>query len=127
MLFRSGTGSGTPFSTDSVSVRYTGQLLPSTSYPAGYIFDTTSPAGTTDATAGVAHMAINSLTDGFATALQHMHIGDKWDVYVPWTLAYGAKGNKSIPGYSVLKFEISLLAYARAGSALPKFHVRAVR
>ena len=124
---QAGTGSGTPFSTDSVSVRYTGQLLPSTSYPAGYIFDTTSPAGTTDATAGVAHMAINSLTDGFATALQHMHIGDKWDVYVPWTLAYGAKGNKSIPGYSVLKFEISLLAYARAGSALPKFHVRAVR
>lgn len=122
-----GTGSGTPLSTDSVSVRYTGQLLPSTSYPAGYIFDTTSPAGTTDATAGAAHMAINSLTDGFATALQHMHIGDKWDVYVPWTLAYGAKGNKSIPGYSVLKFEISLLAYARAGSALPKFHVRAVR
>ena len=110
-----------------MSVRYTGQLLPSTSYPAGYIFDTTSPAGTTDATAGVAHMAINSLTDGFATALQHMHIGDKWDVYVPWTLAYGAKGNKSIPGYSVLKFEISLLAYARAGSALPKFRVRAVR
>ena len=124
---QAGTGSGTPFSTDSVSVRYTGQLLPSTSYPAGYIFDTTSPAGTTDATAGVSHMAINSLTDGFATALQHMHIGDKWDVYVPWTLAYGAKGNKSIPGYSVLKFEISLLAYARAGSALPKFHVRAVR
>ena len=124
---QAGTGSGTPLGTDSVSVRYTGQLLPSTSYPAGYIFDTTSPAGTTDATAGVAHMAINSLTDGFATALQHMHIGDKWDVYVPWTLAYGAKGNKSIPGYSVLKFEISLLAYARAGSALPKFKVRAVR
>ena len=124
---QAGTGSGTPLGTDSVSVRYTGQLLPSTSYPAGYIFDTTSPAGTTDATAGVAHMAINSLTDGFATALQHMHIGDKWDVYVPWTLAYGAKGNKSIPGYSVLKFEISLLAYARAGSALPKFRVRAVR
>ena len=124
---QAGTGSGTPLGTDSVSVRYTGQLLPSTSYPAGLVFDTTSPAGTTDATAGVAHMAINSLTDGFATALQHMHIGDKWDVYVPWTLAYVAKGNKSIPGYSVLKFEISLLAYARAGSALPKFHVRAVR
>ena len=124
---QAGTGSGTPLGTDSVSVRYTGQLLPSTSYPSGLVFDTTSPAGTTDATAGVAHMAINSLTDGFATALQHMHIGDKWDVYVPWTLAYGEKGNKSIPGYSVLKFEISLLAYARAGSALPKFKVRAVR
>ena len=124
---QAGTGSGTPLGTDSVSVRYTGQLLPSTSYPAGYIFDTTSPAGTTDATAGVAHMAVSKLTDGFATALQHMHIGDKWDVYVPWTLAYGETGSKSIPGFSVLKFEITLLSYARSGASLPPFRMRAVR
>ena len=124
---QAGTGSGTPLGTDSVSVRYTGQLLPSTSYPAGYIFDTTSPPGTTDATAGVAHLAVNGLVDGFATALQHMHIGDKWDVYVPWTLAYGTKDYKTIPAYSVLKFEITLLAYARAGAPLPRFRARTVR
>ena len=124
---QAGTGSGTPLGTDSVSVRYTGQLLPSTSYPAGYIFDTTSPPGTTDATAGVAHLAVSGLVDGFATALQHMHIGDKWDVYVPWTLAYGTKDYKTIPAYSVLKFEITLLAYARAGAPLPRFRARVVR
>lgn len=124
---QAGTGSGCPISSDSVSVRYTGQLLPSTSYPSGLVFDTTSPAGTTDATAGVAHMAVSKLTDGFATALQHMHIGDKWDVYVPWTLAYGTKDYKTIPAYSVLKFEITLLAYARAGAPLPRFRARAVR
>ena len=72
-------------------------------------------------------MAVSKLTDGFATALQHMHIGDKWDVYVPWTLAYGTKDYKTIPAYSVLKFEITLLAYARAGAPLPRFRARAVR
>ena len=124
---QAGTGSGCPLSTDSVSIRYTGQLLPSTSYPAGLVFDTTSPSGTTDATAGVAHLAVSGLVDGFATALQHMHIGDKWEVYIPWTLAYGKTGSKSIPGFSVLKFEITLLAYARAGAPLPRFRMRAAR
>ena len=124
---QAGTGSGCPLSTDSVSIRYTGQLLPSTSYPAGLVFDTTSPSGTTDATAGVAHLAVSGLVDGFATALQHMHIGDKWEVYIPWTLAYGETGSKSIPGFSVLKFEITLLSYARSGASLPPFRIRAVR
>ena len=124
---QAGTGSGTPLGTDSVSVRYTGQLLPSTSYPAGLVFDTTSPSGTTPATSGVAHLAVNGLVDGFATALQHMHIGDTWEVYMPWTLAYGETGSKSIPGFSVLKFEITLLSYARSGASLPPFRIRAVR
>lgn len=124
---QAGTGSGCPLSSDSVSVRYTGQLLPSTSYPAGLVFDTTSPSGTTPATSGVAHLAVSGLVDGFATALQHMHIGDTWEVYMPWTLAYGETGSKSIPGFSVLKFEITLLSYARSGASLPPFRMRAVR
>lgn len=124
---QAGTGSGSPLGTDSVSIRYTGQLLPSTSYPAGLVFDTTSPSGTTPATSGVAHLAVNGLVDGFATALQHMHIGDTWEVYMPWTLAYGETGSKSIPGFSVLKFEITLLSYARSGASLPPFRMRAVR
>lgn len=124
---QAGTGSGCPLGTDSVSIRYTGQLLPSTSYPAGLVFDTTSPSGTTPATSGVAHLAVSGLVDGFATALQHMHIGDTWEVYMPWTLAYGETGSKSIPGFSVLKFEITLLSYARSGASLPPFRMRAVR
>ena len=124
---QAGTGSGSPLGTDSVSIRYTGQLLPSTSYPAGLVFDTTSPSGTTPATSGVAHLAVSGLVDGFATALQHMHIGDTWEVYMPWTLAYGETGSKSIPGFSVLKFEITLLSYARSGASLPPFRIRAVR
>lgn len=120
-VLTAGKGSGCPIYSDSVRVRYTGQLLPSTSYPQGYVFDTTNKNGATDATAGVADMKMSDLTAGFATALQRMHIGDQWDVYIPWTLAYGESGNSSIPGYSVLKFKIQLLAYARAGASLPPF------
>ena len=120
-VLTAGKGSGCPIYSDSVRVRYTGQLLPSTSYPQGYVFDTTNKNGATDATAGVVDMKISDLTAGFATALQRMHIGVHWDVYIPWTLAYGESGSSSIPGYSVLKFKIQLLAYARAGASLPPF------
>lgn len=120
-VLTAGKGFGCPIYSDSVRVRYTGQLLPSTSYPQGYVFDTTNKNGATDATAGVVDMKISDLTAGFATALQRMHIGDQWDVYIPWTLAYGESGSSSIPGYSVLKFKIQLLAYARAGASLPPF------
>lgn len=123
-VLESGTGSGSPLYTDSVRVRYEGRLLPSTSYSNGYVFDTTWPDGTTDATAGVADFLVSGLTDGFATAVQHMHIGDKWLVYVPWTLAYGESGNSSIPGYSVLRFTIQLVAYSHAGSSLPPFKAK---
>lgn len=128
-VLREGTGSGCPLYTDSVRVRYTGRLLPSTSYPNGYVFQTTSPDGTTEQTAGVADLPVNGLIDGFSTALQHMHIGDVWDVYIPWTLGYGvnASANNTIPAYSVLRFNISLVAYAHAGSSLPKFRIKPQR
>ena len=116
-----GKGSGCPIYTDSVRVRYTGRLLPSTSYPSGYIFDTTNYNNAADSISGVADFKVSGLTSGFATAVQHMHIGDIWEVYIPWTLGYGTEASSSIPAYSVLKFRIQLVAYARAGSKLPKW------
>jgi FKBP-type peptidyl-prolyl cis-trans isomerase len=35
--------------------------------------------------------------------------GDKWEVVIPYHLAYGEKGNSSIPGYSTLAFEIEVM------------------
>lgn len=116
-----GKGSGCPIYTDSVRVRYTGQLLPSTSYSNGYVFDTTNKNNAADSIAGAADFKVSGLTSGFATAVQHMHIGDVWEVYIPWTLGYGTEGSSSIPGYSVLRFRIQLIAYARAGASLPKW------
>lgn len=120
-VLTAGKGSGCPLYTDSVRVRYTGQLLPSTSYPSGYVFDTTNKNNAADSISGVADLKVSGLTSGFATAVQHMHIGDVWEVYIPWTLGYGSEGSTSIPGFSVLKFRIQLVAYARAGASLPKW------
>lgn len=124
-VLKKGTGSGCPIYTDSVRVRYTGRLLPSASYSEGYIFDTTNPNGIDDSQAAVADFVVSDVVDGFSTALQHMHIGDKWEVYIPWTLGYGItqSASSSIPPYSVLRFIISLVAYSRSGN-LPDFNAK---
>lgn len=128
---KAGTGSGSPLYTDSVRVNFYGRLLPSTSYPEGYLFDSSYSSDFNPATSAPSQFLVSWLTDGFATALQHMHIGDEWDVYVPWPLAYGETGSTNsstgaviIPGYSVLKFHIHLVSYYRAGTDVPDFRAR---
>ena len=39
---------------------------------------------------------VYDFVDGFATALQYMHPGDKWEIYVPYQLGYGDSGKKGI-------------------------------
>ena len=120
-----GSGSGSPLFTDSVRVHYTGHLLPSTSYENGYQFNTSFKNGATAETSAPAQFLVSQLTDGFATAVQHMHIGDKWEVYVPSDLGYGDTGNGgSIPGHSVLVFDIQLVSYYRAGTDVPDFQAK---
>lgn len=46
---------------------------------------------------------------GWTTALQHMVKGDKWEIWVPYQLAYGEDGWQSMPGYSTLVFEIEVV------------------
>lgn len=46
---------------------------------------------------------------GWTTALQHMVKGDKWEIWVPYQLAYGEDGYSSIPPYSMLAFEIEVV------------------
>ena len=52
------------------------------------------------------------LIEGFQTALCNMHIGDHWEVYIPWQKGYGKRSDADIPGYSTLVFEILLLGVA---------------
>ena len=64
-----------------------------------------------------AHLLVGSTVDGFATALQHMRIGDRWLVYIPWQLGYGEVAKDAIPAYSTLVFDLQLKGFARAGYA----------
>ena len=47
--------------------------------------------------------------DGWQIALQQMHAGDKWIIYIPSEMGYGSKASGPIPGYSTLIFEVELL------------------
>lgn len=52
------------------------------------------------------------LIEGWIIAMQQMHIGDKWEVYIPSEMGYGKFSQPGIPGGSTLIFEIELLGIA---------------
>lgn len=118
-VLNKGTGSGCPMFTDSVRVSYRGRLTPSTTYPEGYVFDESYSGEYSPQTATPVTMAVSAVVDGFSTALQNMHIGDHWRVYIPQQLGYGTSDQSSIPAYSTLIFDIALSAYYRPGTDIP--------
>lgn len=130
------TGSGTvcPLYTDSVLVHNFGKLIPSKTYKTGYVIEKSYEGDIDDydeKTARTKKWAVNGLIDGYTTALQNMHVGDRWKVYVPWTLAYGTTDyNKTIPAYSVLVWNIKLLGIYHPGETVPdlnaKMHITGV-
>lgn len=112
-VLKEGTGSGCPLYTDNVYVHYIGHLIPSVSYPKGFLFDksTQTEALNLATDRPVLFFTDAVTTDGFATALQHMHVGDYWRVYVPYQLGYKGVAQTGIPAYSTLIFDIYLCEY----------------
>ncbi len=53
---------------------------------------------------------LRELIPGWIIALQQMHVGDKWELYIPAEQAYGRLNQPGIPGGSTLIFEIELIA-----------------
>ena len=53
---------------------------------------------------------LRDLIPGWIIALQQMHAGDRWEVYIPASQAYGKINQPGIPGGSTLIFDIELLA-----------------
>lgn len=138
-----GTGSGCPMYTDSVMVYNFGKLLPSKTYINGYVIEkswdgiggqkvSNDEATNYEAdfqkfnasTAIAKSWGVSGLIDGYTTALMRMHIGDRWRVYVPWTLGYGTTTSNSIPGYSVLVWDITLLGYYHPGADQPNIDAK---
>ena len=59
---------------------------------------------------------LSGLVSGWQEVLQHMRVGDRWEVYIPWQYGYGSAGQKNsqtntfvVMGYSTLIFDIQLL------------------
>ena len=79
-----------------VSVYYKGMLID------GKVFDDNTAQGYPDA------FRLADLIVGWQIALTQMCVGDKWRIYVPAEVGYGAMNVAGIPKHSTLIFEIEL-------------------
>lgn len=96
-VIKAGQGAS-PKAADTVRVNYEGTLLD------GKVFDSSLRSGQP------AKFRVDGVIPGWTEALQLMHVGDKWRVFVPSELAYGANGAGGVIGpHSVLVFDIELL------------------
>ncbi len=122
-VLEEGSGTESPLFTDSVWVAYRAHLIPTTSYPEGYVVDQSYTDDFSWETADVTKGA--SWIEGFATALMNMHVGDRWRVYVPYPLAYGSASATGRPAYSNMVFEMALFDFWHPGETRPSFKARA--
>ena len=83
-----------------VTVHYKGSLID------GRVFDNSYERTCPDA------LRLSDVIEGWQAALQKMHVGDNWIIYIPYAMGYGIKSFDSIPAYSTLIFEVELLAVA---------------
>jgi len=93
------TGDGKqPKDTDTVTTHYKGTLIDGREFDSSY--KRNKPAS----------FPVKGVIKGWTEALQLMHVGDKWQLFVPPELAYGAtKRTELIDANSTLIFEIELL------------------
>jgi FKBP-type peptidyl-prolyl cis-trans isomerase FklB len=106
-----GSGSERPLYADSVRVHYSGRLIPTASYPQGFVFDKSYASSSFNPATDVPSLhCVNQTVVGFGTALMNMVVGDRWKVYIPYQLGYGitTSTNSSVPAYSTLIFDMQL-------------------
>lgn len=92
-----GTGE-VPQSSDKVKVHYEGRLLDGTVFDSSYKRD--EPTEFTP----------SQVIKGWSEALTMMPVGSKWQLYIPYELAYGERGaGGDIKPYSMLIFDVELV------------------
>ena len=97
-VIEEGTGKK-PALTDAVSTNYIGYFTDGTVFQDSKEVNQDKPV----------KFMVNGVIPGWTEALQLMPQGSKWELYIPYNLAYGESGNQGIPPYSALRFEIELL------------------
>jgi len=124
-VIESGSGTQCPMYTDTVRISYRGRYIPTKTYPDGYVFDQTYFGDFNWKTAGVAQGKVGGFVDGFTTAVMNMHVGDRWLVYIPYQLGYGASSSSSsIPNHTNLVFDIAMVDFWQTGESHPSFKAR---
>lgn len=89
-----------PAPADKVKVMYKGSLVD------GTVFESSPSA---------IELRVNGVIEGWKEALSLMPTGSKWEIYIPYYLAYGDQENASsvIKPYSTLVFELELLSISK--------------
>ena len=96
-VLETGTGTVFPNVRSIVTVHYKGSLIN------GRVFDNSYERNCPEA------FRLCDVIDGWQLALQRMRAGDKWIIYIPYTMGYGTRASGPIPAFSTLVFEIELL------------------
>lgn len=101
-VFASGKGAK-PRASDCVSVNYKGSFID------GRVFDQSKPGQPIT-------FPVNRVIPGWTEALQMMHTGDRWELFIPATLGYGDAGTPGgpIPPGATLVFDVELLGVSPA-------------
>ena len=97
-VLQTGEGKVSPTVRSIVSVQYKGTLID------GKEFDNSYKRNCPEA------FRLCDVIDGWQIALQQMHAGDKWVIYIPYEMGYGSKACAGIPAFSTLIFEVELLS-----------------
>lgn len=127
-VLEAGTGKGCPLYTDTVRVHYRGTLMPTKDIINGKdtvvqdVFDYSFVPPLDLNLAFPKLFGVSGTIVGFGTALQYMHCGDRWMVYIPETLGYGSTAQGKIPAYSTIMFDVTLVDYFYPGEGIPDWH-----
>ncbi len=87
-----------PQRTDKVKVHYEGRLVD------GTVFDASSKHGTAPSS-----FRADQVIKGWTEALTMMPVGSKWQLYIPYELAYGERNMGNIKPFSALIFDVELV------------------
>ena len=95
-------GSGAvPQSSDKVKVHYEGRLID------GKVFDSSYQRGEPS------EFTPTQVIRGWTEALTMMPVGSKWQLYIPYYLAYGGRSAGEIQPYSALIFDVELVGIVK--------------
>jgi len=86
-----------PTASQKVKVHYEGRLIDGTVFDSSYSRGNPSSFG------------VRQVIPGWTEALCLMPVGSKWEIYIPYKLAYGESDQGKIKPYSALSFTIELL------------------
>lgn len=90
-----------PMYTSTVDTRYRLELCNGSGVDSSYLLTKNGP--------GIFRTSLSGVIEGWAIALTDMRVGDTAEVVIPYQWAYGTSTSTSIPPYSNLKFNMSLV------------------